>query len=144
MRIFVAGATGVIGVRLMPLLVGQGHTVAGLTRSTQKRRMLEDLGAEAIVCDVYDASALRTAAVAFRPDAMVNELTDLPDRVEDLAHFAARNDRMRREGTRNFLDAARAASVIRQLTLARRSPVAVRALGSELPPARRVRRATPA
>jgi nucleoside-diphosphate-sugar epimerase len=101
----------VIGVRLVPLLVDGGHTVAGLTRSSEKRPSLEAEGAEAIVCDVYDAAALKTAVVGFRPDAMVDELTDLPDRVADLESFASRNDRMRREGTRNFLDAARAAAV---------------------------------
>jgi nucleoside-diphosphate-sugar epimerase len=115
MRILVAGATGVIGARLVPLLVDDGHTVAGLTRSPEKRQSLEAAGAEAIVCDVYDASALKAAVVGFHPDMMVDELTDLPDDVADLANFAARNNRMRRDGTRNFLDAARAAAVVRPL-----------------------------
>jgi nucleoside-diphosphate-sugar epimerase len=113
MRVLVAGATGVIGSRLVPLLVDEGHTVAGLTRSPEKRRSLEAAGAEAMVCDVYDATALREGVVEFRPKKMIDELTDLPDRVGDLADFAYRNDRMRREGTRNFLDAARAAGVER-------------------------------
>jgi nucleoside-diphosphate-sugar epimerase len=111
MRILVAGATGAIGARLVPLLVDGGHTVAGLTRSSDKRRPLEAAGAEAIVCDVYDAAGLKTAVVDFRPDAMIDELTDLPDRAADLESFAGRNDRMRREGTRNLLDAARAAAI---------------------------------
>jgi nucleoside-diphosphate-sugar epimerase len=115
MRVLVAGATGVIGARLVPLLVAGGHTLAGLTRSPEKRPTLEAAGAEAIVCDVYDAAALKSAVVAFRPDTMVDELTDLPDHAADLSTFAARNDRMRRDGTRNFLDAARAAAVERLL-----------------------------
>jgi uncharacterized protein YbjT (DUF2867 family) len=58
MRIFLAGATGVIGVRVIPLLVGEGHQVTGMTRSPSKSQLLRDLGAEPVVCDVYDAAAL--------------------------------------------------------------------------------------
>jgi uncharacterized protein YbjT (DUF2867 family) len=58
MRIFVAGASGVIGVRVVPLLVGAGHEVAGMTRSRLKLDHLRILGAEPVLCDVYDAEAL--------------------------------------------------------------------------------------
>jgi nucleoside-diphosphate-sugar epimerase len=68
MRMFVAGATGVIGIRLVPLLVEAGHTVAGMTRSPAKAAELEAPGAEAVVCDVYDLEALRTAVARFEPD----------------------------------------------------------------------------
>ena len=61
MRIFVAGATGVIGVRLVPLLVADGHAVAGMTRSPEKAAMLRGLGAYPVVCDVFDADALAAA-----------------------------------------------------------------------------------
>ena len=68
MRIFVAGASGVICMTLVPLLVAAGHEVAGMTRSTHKAEDLRALGAAPVVCDVYDAPALREAVVAFRPD----------------------------------------------------------------------------
>jgi uncharacterized protein YbjT (DUF2867 family) len=54
MRVFVAGASGVIGTQLVPLLVDDGHTVAGMTRSPEKAQRLRELGAEPVVCDVFD------------------------------------------------------------------------------------------
>jgi nucleoside-diphosphate-sugar epimerase len=105
-RIFVAGATGVIGVRLLPLLVAGGHTVAGMTRSPQNAGLLRELGAEPVVCDVFDLAALTQAVAAFGPDVVFHQLTDLPDDAADLAAFYDRNDRMRSEGTRNVLAAA--------------------------------------
>jgi nucleoside-diphosphate-sugar epimerase len=110
MRVFVAGASGVIGVRLVPLLVAAGHEVAGMTRSLGKVERLRALGAEPIVCDAFDAAALRDAVVAFQPEAVVNELTDLPD---EQAATNEPNARMRREGTRNLLAAAEAARASR-------------------------------
>lgn len=110
MRIFVAGASGVIGVRLVPLLVAAGHRVAGMTRSPGKLGRLRDLGAEPVVCNAFDAFALREVVVAFKPEAVVNELTDLPDQP---AAANEPNARMRREGTRNLLDAANAAGASR-------------------------------
>jgi nucleoside-diphosphate-sugar epimerase len=112
MRVFLAGASGVIGVRLVPLLVAAGHEVAGMTRTPGKLQQLRDLGAEPVLCDVYDAAALRDAVVAFRPDAVVNELTDLPDRI---AAVNAANARIRREGMRNLVAAAEAAQASRLL-----------------------------
>ncbi|HKU59394.1 MAG TPA: NAD-dependent epimerase/dehydratase family protein [Gaiellaceae bacterium] len=109
MRIFLAGASGVIGSRLVPLLVAAGHDVAGMTRSSSLVKPLGDLGAEPLVCDVFDLAALTDAVVAFRPDAVVHELTDLPDSLNDLPEYSARNDRMRSEGTRNLVAAATAA-----------------------------------
>jgi uncharacterized protein YbjT (DUF2867 family) len=115
MRVFVAGASGVIGVRLVPLLVGDGHEVAGMTRSPEKAETLRQLGALAVVCDVFDGPALRDAVRAFGPDVVVSELTDLPDDFDQLGAFGAANDRIRREGTRNLLDAAAAAKTPRFL-----------------------------
>jgi nucleoside-diphosphate-sugar epimerase len=68
MRIFLAGATGVIGSRLTPVLVQRGDTVAGMTRSPEQTEMLKDFGAEPLVCDIYDADSLSKAISAFRPD----------------------------------------------------------------------------
>ena len=109
MRIFVAGASGLIGVRLVPLLVAAGHEVAGMTRLPEKAGLLRDLGAEPVVCDVFDAGALAEAVAAFGPDSVFHQLTDLPDNVADMASFGARNDRVRSEGTHNLLAAAVAA-----------------------------------
>jgi uncharacterized protein YbjT (DUF2867 family) len=114
-RIFLAGASGVIGVRLIPLLVDAGHDVAGMTRSPEKVERLRELGAEPVVCDVYDAGALREAVVAARPDMVMHQLTDLPDEAERVREFRQRNDRMRTEGTRNLIAARQAAGAQRLL-----------------------------
>jgi uncharacterized protein YbjT (DUF2867 family) len=108
-RIFLAGASGVIGIRLLPLLVGQGHVVAAMTRSSGKAEHLQALGGEPVVCDVFDAERLSEAVTGFRPAAVVHQLTDLPDRLDELEARAAANDRIRSEGTRNLIAAARAA-----------------------------------
>jgi uncharacterized protein YbjT (DUF2867 family) len=113
--VFVAGASGVIGVRLVPLLVAEGHVVAGMTRSEAKAEQLRSLGAEPVVCDVYDAAALTDAVAAFGPEMVMHQVTDLPDAVEQIAEFSARNDRIRIEGTRNLLAAAKAAQAPRFL-----------------------------
>lgn len=115
MRIFVAGATGVIGVRLVPLLIEAGHTVAGMTRTPGKADAVERLGATAVVCDVYDGETLTREVRAFAPEMVVHQLTDLPDNVAQLAAGGAANARMRRDGTRNLLVAAAAADARRFL-----------------------------
>jgi len=113
MRIFLAGASGVIGIRLVPLLVAAGHQVAGMTRSPANVDMLRGLGAEPVRCNVYDLDMLREAAVAFGPDAVMHQLTDLPDDVAEIPGYMPANSRIRREGTRNLLAAARAAGAPR-------------------------------
>ena len=115
MRIFLAGASGVIGMRVVPLLVAAGHEVAAMTRSPDKAEALRALGAEAVVCDVYDGEALRDAVVALRPDMVMHQLTDLPDAERHLAEAGSANVRMRREGTVNLLAAARASGARRLL-----------------------------
>ena len=103
---FVAGATGVIGLRVVAVLVAAGHTVAAMTRSAARVAELERLGAQPVVCDAYDADALRAAVTAFAPDLVMSQLTDLPDDPARIAGGAAANDRMRSEGTRNVVAAA--------------------------------------
>lgn len=103
MRVFVAGATGVIGVRLVPLLVAAGHEVTGMTRSPAKGDLLRRLGADPVVADVYDRDSLGVIDA----DVVVDELTDLPDAEAELGDFVDANARIRTEGTRNLLDAAR-------------------------------------
>jgi uncharacterized protein YbjT (DUF2867 family) len=113
MRIFFAGATGVLGIRLLPLLVDAGHVVAGMTRSAEKGAAIRAGGAEPVVCDVFDEARLVEAVKSFGPDAVIDQLTDLPDRRDDLGRYAATNDRVRTEGTRNLVAAAKAAGANR-------------------------------
>jgi hypothetical protein len=112
-RVFLAGASGVIGIQLLPLLVEQGHTVAAMTRSPEKAGDLQRLGGEPVVCDVFDAERLTEAVARFEPEAVMHQVTDLPDRLEELGASAASNDRMRSEGTRNLVEAAQAAGAAR-------------------------------
>jgi nucleoside-diphosphate-sugar epimerase len=78
MKIFLAGATGAIGKRLVPLLLNAGHDVVGTTRSTIKADALRSAGVEPVLVDVFDAPALSRAVSAARPDIVVHQLTDLP------------------------------------------------------------------
>jgi NAD dependent epimerase/dehydratase family len=107
MRVFLAGASGVIGQRLIPLLLRAGHVVGGMTRSPGKTELLAELGAEPIVCDVFDRSALIKAGREFKPDVILNELTDLPDEAEKIGEYRELNARIRTEGNRNMIEAAR-------------------------------------
>lgn len=115
MRIFVAGATGVIGVRLVPLLIAEGHEVAGMTRTPGNVDALAALGAEPFVCDVFDRRELERVVVEFSPEMVMHQLTDLPDDASKIAEFGSRNDRIRQEGTRNLIAAGRAAGSSRFL-----------------------------
>ena len=106
-RIFLAGASGVIGQRLISRLVEAGHVVGGLTRSSSKTELLRHLGAEPILCDVFDREALVQAVRDFKPDVVLNELTDLPDDVGQISEFTGLNARIRTEGNGNLIEAAR-------------------------------------
>ena len=101
-----AGASGVIGQRLIPRLVQAGHIVGGMTRSANKTELLSHLGAEPILCDVFDREALTRAVYDFHPDVILNELTDLPDDAAQIGKFGDLNARIRTEGTRNLVEAA--------------------------------------
>ena len=107
LRIFLAGASGVIGMRLIPRLVRAGHVVGGLTRSPGKTELLRRLGAEPILCDVFDREALIQAVRDFKPDVVLSELTDLPDDAARISELTDLNARIRTEGTRNLIEAAR-------------------------------------
>src|SRR3954470_21830248 len=114
-RVFVAGASGVIGRRLVPLLRQRGYDVAGTTRSHARAAELERLGARPVVVDVFDREGLARALAAIRPSVVIHQLTDLaggfaPDQ---LGETRARNARLRGEGTRNLVLAAQAAGVRR-------------------------------
>ncbi len=107
MKVFLAGATGVLGQRLVPLLVAAGHEVGAMTRSAAKVEPLAHLGAVAILCDVFDRDELVQAVRDFKPDVILNELTDLPDDVTKIGDHAERNARIRTEGNHNLIEAAR-------------------------------------
>jgi nucleoside-diphosphate-sugar epimerase len=113
LRIFIAGAGGTLGRRLVPQLIERGHHVTGTTRSDPDR--VRTLGAEPVVVDPLDAAALRDAVVAAEPDVVVHQLTALAGlklgRNFDKA-FAMTN-RLRTQGTDNLIAAARAAGARR-------------------------------
>ena len=77
MRIFLAGATGAIGKRLVPLLLNAGYHIVGTTCSTTKTGALHAVGVEPVVVDVFDAPALSRAVSAARPDLVIHQLADL-------------------------------------------------------------------
>jgi nucleoside-diphosphate-sugar epimerase len=114
-RVFLAGAAGVIGRRLTPLLLAHGHSVWGSTRSTENSEFLRNLGARPVVVNAFDADALATAVPEAEPDIVMHQLTDLAA-VHDPAKRSsalARNGRIRDEGTRNLVAAAHKAGAAR-------------------------------
>jgi 2-alkyl-3-oxoalkanoate reductase len=114
MRVFVAGASGAVGRPLVPKLVAAGHEVTGMTRSESKTEDMRRAGARAVVVDVFDLDALRAAMEEARPEVIVHELTALPDRIDfRKADTYAATNRVRTEGTRNLIDAARTAGARR-------------------------------
>jgi 2-alkyl-3-oxoalkanoate reductase len=115
MKVFVAGATGVIGRRLVPMLIEAGHDVVGMTRSQEKAGKLRDRGADSVVCDVFDLDSLRAAMRAAAPEVVVHELTDLPAAIDPrrVSEQLAGTDRVRTEGTANLVSAALAAGARR-------------------------------
>jgi nucleoside-diphosphate-sugar epimerase len=108
MRVFVAGATGAVGARLLPLLVSAGHSVVGLTRTPVKAESIRRAGAEPVVADALDETALRDAIMAARPEVIVHELTSLSGS-NDLRHFDrtfAVSNRLRTEALASMLRVA--------------------------------------
>jgi nucleoside-diphosphate-sugar epimerase len=115
MRVFLAGAYGAIGRRLIPLLVKAGHDVTGTTRSSESAQKLAKARVHPVVLDVFDAPAVAAAVRLAAPQVMIHQLTDLPrefDQVRVSAAYPA-NARIRIEGTRNLIAAARGTSVRR-------------------------------
>jgi nucleoside-diphosphate-sugar epimerase len=115
MRIFLAGASGAIGRRLVPLLCTNGHVVVGSTRSPEKAALLRALGAEPVVIDMFNAVAVERAIAAAKPEVVIHQLTDLP-KVNDpvqLEAARARNARLREVATPILMQAAKAAGVRR-------------------------------
>ncbi len=113
MKIFLAGASGAIGRRLTPLLRSAGHIIVGTTRSADKADALHALGAEPVVVDVFDAGALTRVVRAAAPQVLIHQLTDLPFHSSQYEEGLERNARLRIDGTRNLVAAAKNASVRR-------------------------------
>ncbi len=109
MKVFLAGGSGVIGRRLIPQLVAAGHQVAATTRSTARGSVIQSLGAIPVVVDALDAPALSKALTDFRPEAVMNQLTDLPQRYNPrkLGPYYERTSRLRVEATRTLLAASK-------------------------------------
>ena len=113
MRVFLTGATGVVGRRLIPLLTAQGHAVTAVVRSPEKKAAVARAGATPLSVGLFDRNAL-DAAVR-RHDAVVNLATHIPSSSWKLLRRSAwaENDRIRREASSNLVDAALAAGVSR-------------------------------
>jgi nucleoside-diphosphate-sugar epimerase len=115
MKIFVAGATGVIGRRLVPMLVQAGHRVTAMTRQQERKDRLVAADAEPVVCDVFDATRLRRVVAEAQPDIVIHQLTEIPQAIDPRRYeeqFAG-NDRIRIDGTRNLMEAAAAVGAAR-------------------------------
>jgi 2-alkyl-3-oxoalkanoate reductase len=115
MRVFVAGASGAIGKRLVPQLVQAGYTVVAMTRSRQNASSLRELGAEPVVVDAFDRAGVVEAVRRAEPEILIHQLTALTG-VKDFKNFDrefAMTNRLRTEGTDILLEAARAAGTRR-------------------------------
>ena len=115
MRVFVAGASGAIGTRLVPQLIDRGHEVIGTFRSPAHAERVRALGAEPIALDLLDARAVRQAVLQTRPEAIIHQATDLADVRfgRSLDRSFASTNRLRTEGTDALLAAAGEAGVRR-------------------------------
>src|SRR5918995_4038873 len=115
MRVFVAGASGAIGTRLVPELVGLGHEVIGTSRSPGNAERVRALGAEPIALDLLDPRAVRKAVLEAAPDAIVHQATALAEATmsRNFDRTFAETNRLRTDGTNALLAAAREAGVER-------------------------------
>ncbi|WP_163713782.1 NAD-dependent epimerase/dehydratase family protein [Mangrovibacterium lignilyticum] len=106
--IFLAGATGAIGQVLSPLLIKNGWKVYGTTRSKQKVSLLNEMGVEPVVVDVYEAQKLKDILADIKPEVVIHQLTDLPYALnaDEMEAALVSNARLRTEGTKNLIDAA--------------------------------------
>lgn len=114
-KIFVAGATGAVGIVLCQLLSRQGYEVFGMTRKEEKSKELLSLNVTPVIADVYDEGKLETIVLDIRPDIVIHQLTDLPFGVPEakMAEGRIRNAKIRDIGTKNLIAAAVKAGVRR-------------------------------
>jgi 2-alkyl-3-oxoalkanoate reductase len=115
MKVFVAGASGAIGRPTVRQLIKAGYEVVGMTRKEERAAQIRDAGAEAVVCDAFDADGLREAVVAAKPEVVVHLLTALPQRFNPRSNWLEPTNRIRVEGTRNLVAAATAAGARRMV-----------------------------
>jgi hypothetical protein len=117
MKVFVAGATGVIGCPLIKSLTLAGHTTFGMVRSQSLSASLSDSGAEPVIADALDGPSVRAAVAKVRPDVIINELTTLPKHYTptEMKAAAERDARVRLEGNKNLIAAAQQTGVRRFL-----------------------------
>lgn len=113
MKVFVAGATGAIGLPLVQTLIARKHQVTGLTRSAEKRLTLEQVGAAAAVADALDAAGLEQAVRTAAPDCVFHLLTAIPKNTVLRASLMKQTNVLRTTGTANLLKASVAAGVKR-------------------------------
>lgn len=115
MRVFVAGASGAIGTRLVPELIQNRHEVVGTVKSPGNAERVRALGAEPVVLDLLDAGAVRKAVLDARPDAIVHQATALADATwgRNFDKVFAGTNALRTKGTDALLAAAREAGVRR-------------------------------
>ncbi|MFE5673174.1 NAD-dependent epimerase/dehydratase family protein [Agromyces sp. NPDC056523] len=116
MRVFIAGATGAVGSRLVPLLVAAGHRVVGTSRSEARLSAVERAGATGVVMDPLDAASVRRAVLEAEPEVIVHELTALGGPMPDFRHFDegfAMTNELRTRGTDHLLAAASAVGGVR-------------------------------
>jgi 2-alkyl-3-oxoalkanoate reductase len=115
MRVFVAGASGAIGIRLIPQLIDAGHEVIGTHHSPSNAERVRALGAKPVAVDLLDPRAVRKAVLEAEPDAIVHQATALADIrfARNFDRTFAQTNRLRTEGTDNLLAAAREAGVRR-------------------------------
>jgi len=106
--IFLAGATGAIGQVLSRLLVANGWKVYGTTRKQEKTPLLQEIGVEPVVVDVYDAKRLKEILAEIKPEVVIHQLTDLPYALDanEMTAALVSNARLRTEGTKNLVEAA--------------------------------------
>jgi nucleoside-diphosphate-sugar epimerase len=119
MRVFVAGATGAIGLPLVRALRILGHQVIGMTRTGPGVDRLRDLGAAASTADAFDPQAVLNAIEAAAPDVVIDQLTWLPANPADLLKSLPNDTRLRRDGGANLLSAARTIGVRRYMIQSR-------------------------
>jgi nucleoside-diphosphate-sugar epimerase len=116
MKVFVAGASGAIGLPLVRQLAAAGHQVTGTTRRDERTEEIRSAGGEAVVCDVYDMPALKAAVRAAEPEVVINQLTSLPKEYNPRRLDYAPTNRVREEGGGHLMKAALAVGARRYLT----------------------------
>jgi len=115
-RVFVAGASGVIGRALVPRLVAAGHEVTGTTRDDRSAEAIRATGAQAAICDALDAAAVEDAVIEANPEVIVSELTSLPKDYDLRTIDYEPTNRLRIEGGRNLISAGRKVGARRYIT----------------------------